>query len=164
MVLRRKSFSGTKSASKIARNSLGHFHCFFKGASLEFGAVGAVDQLDVVTLGGEFCNFLLGDFVAFVGGVIQHLDFVLVLGVVDGAHGFEQALDAVCFVKDGELCGDLGEICHGVFTIELQNLFAVGKSRSAAILQEEIDAIVTAETVNDQSDACDDVDDEHNVE
>jgi hypothetical protein len=51
-----------------------------------------------------------------------------------------------------------------VFTIELQNLFAVGKSRGAAILQEEIDAIVTAETVNDQSDACDDVDDEHNVE
>lgn len=144
--------------------ALGHFHCFFKGASLEFGAVRAVDELDVVTLGGEFCNFLLGDFVAFVGGVIQHLDFVLVLGVVDGADGFEQTLNAVGFVKDGELCGDLGEICHGVFTIELQNLFAVGKSRGAAILQEEIDAIVTAETVNDQSDACDDVDDEHNVE
>ena len=144
--------------------TLGNLHGFFKGAGLEFGTVGAVDELDVVALGCEFFNLLLGDFVAFVSGVVQHLDFVLVLGVVDGADGFEQAFDAVGFVKDGELCGDLGEICHGVFTIELQNLFAVGKSRGAAILQEEIDAIVTAETVNDQSDACDDVDDEHNVE
>ena len=144
--------------------TLGNLHSFFKGAGLEFGTVGAVDELDVVALGCEFFDLLLGDFVAFVSGVVQHLDFVLVLGVVDGADGFEQAFDAVGFVKDGELCGDLGEICHGVFTIELQNLFAVGKSRGAAILQEEIDAIVTAETVNDQSDACDDVDDEHNVE
>ena len=51
-----------------------------------------------------------------------------------------------------------------MFSIELQDLFPVGKSRGAAILQEEIDAIVTAETIDDQSDACDDVDDEHNVE
>ena len=65
--------------------TLGNFHTFLEGAGLEILAVRAVDELDVVTTGGEFSDFLLGNFVAFVGRIVQNLNFVLVLGVVDSA-------------------------------------------------------------------------------
>jgi hypothetical protein len=51
-----------------------------------------------------------------------------------------------------------------MFAIELQNLFAVGKTCGAAVLQEQVDAIVTAKTVDDKPDARDNVDNEHDVE
>ena len=100
-------------------------HAFLEGASLEVLAVRAVDELDVVTTGGEFSNFLLGDFVAFVRRVVQDLDFVLVLGVVDGADSLEESFYAVGFVKNRELGRDLREVCHGMFAVVLQDRFAV---------------------------------------
>lgn len=139
-------------------------HGFLEGAGLVFGTVRAVDKLDVVALGGKFFDLLLGDFVAFVGGVVQNLDFVLVLGVVDSAHGLEEAFDAVGFVKDGELGRDLRELVDGMLAIELENILAVGKSRVAAVLQEQVYAVVATKTVNHQSYTGDDIDYEHCVE
>jgi hypothetical protein len=89
---------------------------------------------------------------------------VLILGVINSANSFEQAFNTVGFVKDGELGGNLRQLVHGVFAVELQNLFAVRKTCSAAVLQEQVDAIVTAKTVDDKPDACDDIDNEHDVE
>ena len=100
-------------------------HAFLEGASLEVLAVRAVDELDVITAGGEFSNFLFGDFVAFVRRVVQDLDFVLVLGVVDGADRFKESFYAVGFVKNRELGRDLREVCHGMFAVILQDRFAV---------------------------------------
>ena len=100
-------------------------HAFLEGACLEVLAVCAVDELDVVTTGREFSNFLLGDFVAFVRGVIQDLDFVLVFGVVNGADGFEESFNAVGFVKNRELCRNLWQVGHGVFAVILQDGLAV---------------------------------------
>ena len=138
-------------------------HAFLEGAGLEVLAVRAVDQLDIITTCGEFSDFLLGDFVAFVRRVIQDLDFMLVFGVVDGADSLEETFNAVGFVKNRELCRDLWQVGHGVFAVVLQDGLAVRKSRFAAILEEQIDAVVAAKPVNHQSHACDNVDDEHCV-
>ena len=109
-------------------------HGFLEGAGLVFGTVRAVDELDVVALGCKFFDLLLGDFVALVGGVVQHLDLVLVLRVVDGAHRLEETFDAVRFVEDGKLGRDLRELVDGVLSVELENLLAVGKPSMATIL------------------------------
>ena len=139
-------------------------HGFLEGAGLVFGTVRAVDKLDVVTLGGEFLDLLLGHLVAFVGGVVQDLDLVLVLGVVDGAHGLEETFYAVRFVEDGKLGRDLRELVDGMLAVELEDILAVGKSGVAAVLQEQVYAIVATEPVNHQSYAGDDIDYEHCVE
>ena len=68
--------------------TLGDCHAFLEGPRLEVLAVRAVDELDIVATGGKFCNFLLGDFVTFVGRIVQNLNFVFVLGVVDSADCF----------------------------------------------------------------------------
>ena len=116
--------------------TLGHFHTFLEGAGLEILAVRAVDELDVVTTGGEFSDFLLGNFVAFVGRIVQNLNFVLVLGVVDSADCFQKSFDAVGFVKYRKLGGYLREVRHGMFAVEFQNCLTVGESSVAAILEE----------------------------
>ena len=100
-------------------------HAFLEGAGLEVLAVGAVDELDVVTTCGKFCDFSLGDFVALVRGVVQDLDFMLVLGVVYGADGFEESFNAVGFVKNRELCRNLRQVGHGMFAVVLQDSLAV---------------------------------------
>ncbi len=138
-------------------------HAFLESASLEVLAVRAVDELDVVTAGGEFSDFSLRDFVAFVRRVVQDLDFMLVLGVVYGADCFKESFDAVGFVEDRELRRDLREVCHGVLAVVFQDSFTVRKSRGAAVLEEQVDAVVATEPVNHQSHACDNVDDEHCV-
>ena len=101
--------------------TLGDFHTFLEGASLEILAVRAVDKLDVITTCSKFSDFFLRDFVAFVRGVVQDLDFVLVLGVVDGADRFEESFNAVGFVKNRELCRNLRQVGHRVFAIVLQD-------------------------------------------
>ncbi len=116
--------------------TLGDFHAFFEGACLEVLAVRAVDELDVITAGGEFCNFLLGDFVTFVGRVVQNLNFVLVLRIVDCTDSFEETFNAVGFIKDRELGRDLREVGHGMFAIELQDSLAVRESCATTVLEE----------------------------
>ena len=138
-------------------------HAFLECTSLVVLAVGAVEELDIVTTSGKFCDFPLRDLVALVRRVVQDLDFVLVLGVVDGADGFEETFNAVGFVENRELSRDLRKIRHGMLTIVFENCFAVGKSRLAAVLEEQVDAVVATEPVNHQSHACDNVDDEHCV-
>ena len=114
--------------------TLGDFHTFLEGASLEILAVRAVDKLDVITTCSKFSDFFLCDFVAFVRGVVQDLDFVLVLGVVDSAHGLEEAFDAVGFVEYGQLGSDLRQLVDGVLAVELEDTLAVGKPGLAAVL------------------------------
>ena len=143
--------------------TLGNGHTFLEGACLEVFAVRAVDELDVVTTGGEFSNLSLGDFVAFVRRVVQDLDLMLVFGVVDGADCLEESFNAVGFVKNRELSRDLRKIRYGMFTIIFEDGLAVCKSRLAAVLEEQIDAVVAAKPVYHQSHACDNVDDEHCV-
>ena len=116
--------------------SLCDFHAFLESAGLEILAVRAVDKLDVIAAGGEFGNFLLRDFVAFVCGVVQDLDLVFVLGIVYSADRFEKALHAVGFVKNRELGRDLGEVRHGMFAVVLQDCLAVRKTSLATILEE----------------------------
>ncbi len=116
--------------------ALGYLHGLFEGTRLEFGAVGTVDKLDVVALGCQFFDLFLRYFVAFVGGVVQNLNFVLVLGVVDGADCLQQSFHAVGFVEHGKLGGNLGQVRHGMFAIKLEDVLAVGESRATAILEE----------------------------
>ena len=68
--------------------SLCDFHAFLECTGLEILTVRAVNELDIVAAGGEFCNFSFGDFVTFVRGVVQNLNFVFVLGIVDSADCF----------------------------------------------------------------------------
>ena len=139
-------------------------HGFLEGAGLEFFAVRTVDELDVVALGCQFGDLLLRDFVAFVGRVVQVLDFMLVLGVVDSADRVEQTFHAVRLVKDGELGRDLREVVDGVLTVEFENVLAVGESRGSAVFEEQVDAVITAKAVNHQTHTGDDIYYEHCVE
>ena len=122
---------GVENREEVA---LGNGHGFLEGAGLEFGTVRTVDKLDVVTLRSKFGHLLLGHFVAFVGGVVQNLDLVLVLGVVNSAYGFEEAFDTVGLVEDRKLRGDLREVGNGVLAIELEDTLAVGKPGLTAVL------------------------------
>ena len=144
--------------------ALGNLHGFLESAGLEFGTVRAVDKLDVVTLGGQFFHLFLGYFVALVGGIVQNLDFVLVLGVVDCADRLQQSLHAVGLVKHGQLGGNLGQVRHGMFTVKLENVLAVGKTGLSAVLQEQVNTVIATKTVNDQANACDDIYNEHRIE
>ncbi len=82
----------------------------FQGASLEARAVGAVDVRDVETADHKFADELGGELAGFVGGVVEHLHVDQVLRVVELGNGFQEPLDDVEFVKDGQLNGDARQL------------------------------------------------------
>jgi hypothetical protein len=51
-----------------------------------------------------------------------------------------------------------------MFTVKLENVLAVGKTGLSAVLQEQVNTVIAAKTVNDQANACDDVHHEHRIE
>src|SRR6185437_16519328 len=88
----------------------GILQAFFQRASLVADAVGAMDELDVVTLGGPTLAGEAGDFGGLVGTVVEHLDFKAVARIVDLAGRPDHALSDGPFVVHGELDGDPGEL------------------------------------------------------
>ena len=143
--------------------TLGNFHTGGQSACLKIFTVGTVNELDIKTFGLLFCNFALGHFVAFIGGVVQNLNFVTVLRVVDCANRIDQTFNAVRFVEDRKLRRYLRQVVHFVVAVELKKALAVGKTHTAAVLQKEIDAPIAVESIDHKADACDDVDDEEDI-
>ena len=143
--------------------ALGDSHTGCECTRLEILTVGTMNEFDVKAFGLLFCDFALGDFVAFIGGVVQNLNFVTILRIVDGADSIDQTFHAVGFVEDRELCRDLRQVIHFVVAVELKKALAVGEANSAAVLQEKIDAPIAVESIDDKADAGDDVDDKEDI-
>ncbi len=163
--LEQKIFLGNEVRVKNCEEfPFGDFHAGLERSRLEIFSVCSVDELDVVAFRLLLRDFPLGDFVAFVRGIVEHLDFVLVLRVVDGAHGIDQAFHAVRFVEDGELGRDHGKLVHLVVPVKLQQVLAVGKAHPAAVFQEKVDAPIAIETIDDKTDSGDDVNDKKNIQ
>ena len=51
-----------------------------------------------------------------------------------------------------------------MFTIEVQDVLAIGEASLATGLEEEVDAVITGKSVNHQTDTGDDIDYEHCVQ
>ena len=101
--------------------SLGLVHPVFESPGLISGAVGAMQAGGIKTLVAKAGGPGPGNFDGLVGGVVEDLDFELVLGVVEGGHGIEEAIDDMHLVEDGKLNGDEGHflelaVGHGAFT------------------------------------------------
>ncbi len=96
-----------KSASKIAmywpRATL---QPLVQGASLEAGAIGSMDVLDVDALRRMTAHRQLGDLARLVGRIVQYLDLETIARVVDAAHGIDEPIDDVHFVVERELNGN----------------------------------------------------------
>lgn len=65
-----------------------------------------MDVLDGVAKGSVAGDDGGGNLLGFIGGVVEDLDLQLVLGVVHGADGFDEAIDDELLIEYGELDGD----------------------------------------------------------
>ncbi len=90
--------------------ALGDLQPGVERAGLEAMAVGAVDVDDGVAERRIALHDGGSDFCGLVGRVVQHLDLELVLRVLHGADGLDQAVDDELLVEDGQLDGDAGEL------------------------------------------------------
>jgi hypothetical protein len=93
------------------------------------GVVAALDEL--FDLG-------LGDALGLVGGVVEDLNFQLVLRIVDPGDALDEALGDVHLVEHRELHGDLGQLC------ELRR----GLGRAALVLPVEIQQLRAVKAVD----------------
>ena len=71
-------------------------------------------QLDVHAQLLPVIDAALGDLLAAVGRVVQHLDLQAVAGVVDRAGRVDDALDHAAFVEDRQLNGHAGQLLEPV--------------------------------------------------
>jgi len=90
--------------------ALGGFQAVFQGAGFVAFAVGAVDVYDGHALRGVALDASAGDFACLVGGVVQHLHVEQFGRIVEARDGFDEALNDVALVEDGQLHGDAGPI------------------------------------------------------
>ena len=86
--------------------SLGSFQSMFERAGFVAFAIGAMDVGDGHALRGEALHTVAGDFLSFVGGVVEDLHVEQLGRVIETGDGFDQALDDVPLIINGKLNGD----------------------------------------------------------
>ena len=103
----RRNEVGVEDGDELA---FGDFEAGVERSGLEAVTIGAMDVDDVVAEGGVAVDDGRGDLLGLVGGVVEHLDFELLARVLDGADGFDEAVDDELLVEDGQLDGDRGQL------------------------------------------------------
>src|SRR5205807_5376761 len=94
---------GIENGDKFAAGS---FKAVFKGAGFVAFAVGAVNISDGHACRGVAIDAGFGDFTSFVGGIVEDLHVEEFMWIIETGDGFDEALDDVTLIEDGELDGD----------------------------------------------------------
>ena len=81
-----------------------------EGPGLKARAVRAVQAYDVEALLAVELHLLLAEVPSVIRGVIQNLNFQLILGVIDSRHLAQQALHHELLIEHGELHGHVGPL------------------------------------------------------
>jgi hypothetical protein len=131
--------------------AFGYVEAFVERAGFEAVAVGAMDIDDGMAERGVALDDFCGDLLGFVGGVVENLDFQAVARVVDGADGFDEAVDDKLLIVHGELDGDAGQLREVLGRIGIV-VFAV--------LEIEVDERVAVQAVDGEQDHDGEVRDE----
>ena len=90
--------------------TLGGFEAGVEGSGFESVPICPVNIGDRVAESGVTGYDLRRHLLRLVGGVVQELNVELIFRVVDGADGFNQAVDDELLVEDGQLDGDAWQI------------------------------------------------------
>ena len=98
---------------------LGHLGGRFQRSGLETGAVRAVNADGVKAAGLQFLHLPVTLFRRIVRGIVQNLDFQLVLGVIQGGDGFQKAVHNELFIEHGKLDRDHGKLPEAGFGLRL---------------------------------------------
>ena len=83
--------------------ALGHLGGRFQRAGLEARAVRAVDADGVKAAGLQFLHLAVALFRGVVCGIVQNLDFQLVLRIIQSGYGFQKAVHDELLIEHGEL-------------------------------------------------------------
>ncbi len=94
---------GVENGDEFASGSL---QAIFKGAGFVAFPVGAVDINDGHALRGVTFDASASNFASFVGGIVQHLHVKQLGWIVEARNGFDESLDHIPFIEDGQLHGD----------------------------------------------------------
>src|SRR5262249_41124793 len=88
------------------------FQTFVQGPRLETMPVLAMQVDNRKTLPLTLSNYGFGDFLGFVSGIVEQLNFHAVARVIQGTNLFDKAFDDILFIVDRELNGDEGNSRH----------------------------------------------------
>ena len=107
MVRRRKSGCGNEvgveNGDELASRGL---QAVFQRAGLVAFAIGAMDVDDGHALRGEAVHAIAGDLLRFIGGIVEHLHVEKLARIVEARNGFDEPLDHIALVENGELNRD----------------------------------------------------------
>ena len=92
--------------------ALGGFQPVFQSAGFVAFAVAAMEVNDSHALCGVALHTGSSDFAGLIGGVVQHLHVEQLGWVVEARHSFDETLNDVALVEDGQLNGDARPIGH----------------------------------------------------
>src|SRR5947209_8641628 len=103
----RRDEIGVENANEVAG---GRFQPSGERARLEPGAIGPVDQLNVIAALAQFSGAGRRDFPGIIGRIIQHLDLKQFLGIVELAHRAKQPLDYIELIENRQLNRDFRQL------------------------------------------------------